>query len=293
MRFEWFISLRYLRAKRKQSFISIITLISIAGVALGVAALIVVLAVMTGFTTELREKILGINAHVVVQKYGATIKGYRVIEEQLKNMDGVAAITPYMYSQVMISGISGGTGAVLRGIDPDSAASVLKISDNMVEGNLLDLKPGTNGLDPRVPGIILGKELAAQLRAHVRTRVRLMSASGPLTPMGVIPKIKTCEVVGIFETGMFEYDSALAYVTLSMAQNFLGLDDEVHGLEIKIDNIYQAQHISEEIKNRLGFGYSAKNWMDMNKSLFAALKLEKTAMFIILALIVLVAAFNI
>ncbi|MCK5437944.1 MAG: FtsX-like permease family protein, partial [Desulfobulbaceae bacterium] len=113
------------------------------------------------------------------------------------------------------------------------------------------------------------------------------------TPMGVIPKIKTCEVVGIFETGMFEYDSALAYVTLSMAQNFLGLDDEIHGLEIKIDNIYQAQHISEEIKNRLGFGYSAKNWMDMNKSLFAALKLEKTAMFIILALIVLVAAFNI
>ena len=293
LQFEWFISLRYLRAKRKQSFISIITLISIAGVALGVAALIVVLAVMTGFTTELREKILGINAHVVVQKYGATITGYRVIEEQLKNVDGVAAITPYMYSQVMISGISGGTGAVLRGIDPDSAASVLKISDNMVEGNLLDLKPGTNGLDPRVPGIILGKELAAQLRAHVRTRVRLMSASGPLTPMGVIPKIKTCEVVGIFETGMFEYDSALAYVTLSMAQNFLGLDDEIHGLEIKIDNIYQAQHISEEIKNRLGFGYSAKNWMDMNKSLFAALKLEKTAMFIILALIVLVAAFNI
>ena len=293
MRFEWFVSLRYLRAKRKQSFISIITLISIAGVAVGVTALIVVLAVMTGFTTELREKILGINAHVVVQKYGTTITKYRVIEEQLKNVPGVAAITPYMYSQVMITGIAGGTGAVLRGIDPDSAASVLKIADNMIEGNIPDLKPGANGRDPRVPGIILGKELAQQLRARVLTRVRLMSASGPLTPMGIIPKIKTCEVVGIFETGMFEYDSALAYVTLSAAQNFLGLKDEIHGLEIKIDNIYQAPQISEEIKNRLGFGYAAKNWMEMNKNLFAALKLEKTAMFIILALIVMVAAFNI
>jgi lipoprotein-releasing system permease protein len=144
-----------------------------------------------------------------------------------------------------------------------------------------------------LPGIILGKELARNLHVDIGYKVRLFSPSGPLTPMGVIPKIKTCRVVGIFDTGMYEYDSSLAYISLTTAQDFLELGNNVHGLELKVDDIYKASAIASELEEKLGFGYIVKDWISMNKNLFSALKLEKTAMFIILALIVLVAAFNI
>jgi len=302
MGYEWFISLRYLKTKRRQGFISLISIISVAGVMVGVMALIVVLAVMTGFTDSLRDKILGINSHIVVQKLGGKIDGYQRLREKLLQEDGVLAATPYTYSQTLLSVPDASSGAIIRGIDPASAGGVLSLSKQIIQGSIDGLRPGPvsqestkNGdLSTRgLPGIILGKELARNLNVGVNDKVRLFSPAGPLTPMGVIPKIKTCRVVGIFDTGMYEYDSSLAYVSLATAQDFLELGHSIHGIELKVDDIYRASEIASDLKKKLGFGYVVKDWISMNKNLFSALKLEKTAMFIVLALIVLVAAFNI
>ena len=292
MTFEWFVSLRYLKAKRKQSFISLISIISVAGVAIGVMALIIVLAVMTGFSDELRDKILGINSHVVVQKLGDTLTNYRDTEKILKDIPGVIASTPYIYAQAMITSDSGGgNGAILRGIDPKSAKEVIKLASHLKGASLEDLE--TNPIGRKVPGIILGKELANQLRVYKNDKIKLMSSAGSLTPIGIIPRIRTCRVVGIFQTGMYEYDSSMAYVSLETAQEFLELGDTVHGIELKLTDIYQANTIAEKIVTNLGPSYLAKDWMRMNKNLFSALQLEKTSLSIIVALVVLVAAFNI
>ena len=302
MGYEWFISLRYLKAKRRQGFISLISIISVAGVSVGVMALIVVLAVMTGFTDSLREKILGINSHIVVQRLGNGISDYQGLSQEILKANGVLAATPYTYSQTMLSAPDASAGAVIRGIDPTTANDVLTLNSQLTKGSVIALNegspapngPDTDKLPTRVlPGIILGKELAKNLRVDMGDNIRLFSPSGPLTPMGVIPKIKTCRVVGIFDTGMYEYDSSLAYISLTTAQDFLELGNNVHGLELKVDDIYKASDIATELEEKLGFGYNVKDWISMNKNLFSALKLEKTAMFIILALIVLVAAFNI
>jgi lipoprotein-releasing system permease protein len=302
MGYEWFISLRYLKAKRRQGFISLISIISVAGVAVGVMALIVVLAVMTGFTDSLREKILGINSHIVVQKLGTGITDYQELSEVVLQEKGVIAATPYTYSQTMLSVPDASSGAIVRGIDPATANDVLSLNNQLTKGSIIALNEGSpSQIDPEtdklssraLPGIILGKELAKSLHVGVDDNIRLFSPSGPLTPMGVIPKIKTCQVVGIFDTGMYEYDSSLAYVSLTTAQDFLELGNNVHGLELKVDDIYQASEIAGKLEKTLGFRYVVKDWISMNKNLFSALKLEKTAMFIILALIVLVAAFNI
>ncbi|MDX1775460.1 MAG: lipoprotein-releasing ABC transporter permease subunit [Desulfobulbales bacterium] len=302
MGYEWFISLRYLKARRRQGFVSLISIISVAGVAVGVMALIVVLAVMTGFTDSLRDKILGINSHIVVQRLGRGITDYRDVSKTILETEGVLAATPYTYSQTMLSVPDSSSGAVVRGIDPYSANNVLSLQNQLVEGSIELLKEQEPQADSAVtgearpgtlPGIILGKELARSLRVVMDDKIRLFSPSGPLTPMGVIPKIKTCRVVGIFDTGMYEYDSSLAYISLATAQKFLELGDAVHGLELKVNDIYQASAIAAELEKTLGFGYIVKDWISMNKNLFSALKLEKTAMFIVLALIILVAAFNI
>lgn len=294
MSFEWFICVRYLKAKRKQSFISLITIISVVGVAVGVMALIVVLAVMTGFTDEFRAKILGVNSHIVVQKFGGEITDPEQISRKILATPGVLGATPYIYTQALITGGEGGTGAVLRGIDPDTASTVTSLEKHLTKGSLADLKSTLtqNGGRP-VPGIIVGRDLARQLNIEVGDRVKLISPSGPLTPMGVIPRLKACRLVGIFETGMYEYDSSLIYVSLDTARDFLNLSEGVHGIEIRLDDIYAADHIARRIETELGNGYIAKDWIRMNKNLFSALSLEKTALSIIVALIVLVAAFNI
>ncbi|HSR36611.1 MAG TPA: lipoprotein-releasing ABC transporter permease subunit [Desulfurivibrionaceae bacterium] len=289
MRFEWFVCLRYLKAKRKQSFISLISLISVAGVMVGVMALIVVLAVMTGFTSEFRNKILGINSHVVVQDLGGSLTDYRGAAATIGTVPGVVGVTPYIYAQAMLTGGAGGTGIVLRGLDPSSAAKVLDINRYMTVGTIDTLAEADQG----VPGIILGKELANQLQVTVGDRVKLISAAGPLTPMGVLPKIKACRVVGLFDTGMYEYDSSLGYVSLATAQEFFDLGDTAHGIEVKVADIDSAAEIARRIEQALGPGYLAKDWMRMNRNIFSALKLEKTALSVIMALVVLVAAFNI
>lgn len=286
--FEWFVSLRYLRAKRKQKFISLITLISILGVAVGVLALIVVLSVWTGFTEGLRDQIIGVNAHALVQRFGSAISDAEDVTAKIEAVDGVVATTPYIYGQALISSASQSTGVVLRGIDPASAMRVLSIGQKMQAGQLTDLdKP----LD--VPGIVLGRDMARQLQVGVGDRVRLMSPNGPLSPMGVLPKIRTCVVVGVFHTGMSEYDSTMGYISLETARSLTDLRRGVHGIEIRVRDIDQADRTAAAVQQALGQTYSVRDWMRINQNMFAALKLEKTGIFIALNLIILVAALNI
>ncbi|MCL7487754.1 MAG: lipoprotein-releasing ABC transporter permease subunit [Desulfobulbaceae bacterium] len=288
MSFEWFVSKRYLRAKRKQKFISLISVISILGVAVGVMALIVVLSVYTGFTEALRDQIIGINSHILVQRYGGNIDEPEAIAQQIESVSGVVATTPYIYSQVLISSGQNSSGIVLRGIDPQSAGEVINIGRQMTSGQLSDLDRSDT-----LPGIVLGKEIARQLTVARGSKVRLISPNGPLSPVGVLPKIRTCRVAGVFETGMFEYDSTLGFINLETARSLSGEAEGVHGLEVRVKNVEQANRVADAIRKELGPGFSARDWMQLNQNLFAALKLEKAGIFIALDLIILVAALNI
>ncbi|MDA8159395.1 MAG: lipoprotein-releasing ABC transporter permease subunit [Desulfobacteraceae bacterium] len=292
MRFEWFVSLRYLRAKRKQNFISLISVISVAGVAIGVMALIIVLSVMTGFSDQLRDKILGINSHIVVQRVDGAMPDYQAVRREIETrIPGVVATTPYVIAQTMITNGAAGTGAILRGLDPDSADRVLALDRHIKGCRIADLK---RPLGPsNLPGIILGVELAKQLRVFKGSRVRLMSTGGELSPIGILPRIKTCEVIGIFKTDMYEYDSGLAYVSMPTAQDFLELNGAAQGVEIRLRDIFAAHALARQIEQLLGPGVVARDWISQNKSLFSALELEKKSMFIIITLVVVVAAFNI
>jgi lipoprotein-releasing system permease protein len=292
MSYELFVALRYLRAKRKSAFISIITFISTSGVALGVMALIIVLAVMTGFEEDLKEKILGTNAHIVVLKSSGTMEDYRGVQQKLTAIPGVMAATPFIYSQVMLSSGKNVSGVVLRGMDPKSDARVTNFQKSVVEGKMEGLDQGDSGSGPE-PGIIIGKELARNLNLAVGDTVSVVSPLGTLTPLGMIPKMKPFRVVGLFNTGMFEYDSTLAYVGIKEAQAFLSLGDAVTGIQLKVNDVYRTGEISKQINRELGFPYYSRDWMQMNKNILFALKTEKMVMFIILTLIVLVAAFGI
>lgn len=295
MNFEFFVSLRYMLAKRRQTFISLITVISIAGVAVGVTALIVVLAVMNGFQQDLRDRILGITSHIVVGRFDGAISDYRQVIDEIKKEPGVTGASPYVYTQVMLSSGRGVSGALLRGIDPKTASEVVNIQKDMIRGNLTDLDRSAPASDSGVshPGIILGIELANTLGVRQNDWITIISPTGRLTPMGQAPKSKLFKVVGIFQSGMFEYDNTLAYIGIKDAQQFLGIGDVVSGIEVRIDDIYQAQEIAKRLRLQLGGSFWVRDWMQMNRSLFSALKLEKVVMFIILTLIVLVAAFNI
>lgn len=297
MPYELFVGLRYLKAKRKATFISIITVISTAGVALGVMALIIVLAVMTGFEEDLKEKILGTNAHIVVLKSNGEISDYANLMNKLKGLKGVVSATPFIYSQVMLSSGKNVSGVVLRGIDAKTDTRVTNLYKSMIEGKLSDLDKAapipTSGNESPLPGLIIGKEMAALLNLYVGDAVNVISPMGNITPFGMIPKMKRFRVAGIFHTGMFEYDSTLAYVSIKEAQSFLGIGESVTGIQLKVADVYKTGEISREINRKIGFPYYARDWMQMNKNILFALKTEKTVMFIILTLIVLVAAFGI
>ncbi|MGQ9508039.1 MAG: lipoprotein-releasing ABC transporter permease subunit [Thermodesulfobacteriota bacterium] len=291
MRYEWFIGLRYLKAKRKQTFISIITVISIVGVMVGVMALIIVLAVMSGFEKTLKEKILGTQAHLVVLKAGE--QGMEQPEEIIKKVEevkGVLSAAPFIFSQVMLSSESGVSGAVLKGIDPERVGEVTELIQNLKAGRIEDLKKEKEG-EP--PGIILGVELTKHLGLSLGDSIQVITPLGTMTPMGMMPKMKRFKVKGVFYSGMYEYDNTMAYISLDSAQKFFGMGSRVTGIEVKTKEIYKVKEIGKEIRKKLGFPFWTKDWMEMNRNLFSALKLEKIAMFIILVLIVLVAAFNI
>lgn len=294
MNFEFFVSLRYLFAKRRQTFISLITLISVAGVAVGVMALIVVLGVMNGFQDDVRNRILGITSHIMVMSFNGTIPDYQDVMSQIQEQPGVEASTPFVHTQVMMSSGRSVSGAVIRGIDLSTALRVINLHKTMERGNVEDLGKSSDSSSPdSYPGIIIGKQLANHLNIRQGDWITIISPAGRLTPMGQVPRSKLFQVVGIFESGMYEYDNTLAYVNLPVAQQFLGIGDVVLGIEVKISNIYKARDIAENLQSILGSPFWVRDWMQMNQTLFSALKLEKVVMFIILTLIVLVAAFNI
>jgi len=292
MPFELFIGLRYLRAKQKQAFISLITLLSIAGVTLGVMALIIVIAVMAGFESDLKTRILSVESHIVVMRHTSGFSDYRKITDWIDKVEGVRASTPFILSQIMIRSASGMSGAVLRGILPESAGKVVS-SINPEALNALQPNDQTKSSMPALPGVVLGKELLKNLGVAQGDTVNILSPYGMISPAGLMPAMKRFRVVGQFESGMYEYDGSLAYVHLNEAQKLLHMDGTISGIEVRVNDIYQASRISEKIATELGFPYWCRDWMQMNRNLFSALKLEKTVMFVILALIILVAAFNI
>ncbi|MHC1712274.1 MAG: lipoprotein-releasing ABC transporter permease subunit [Solidesulfovibrio sp.] len=290
MSFELYIAKRYLLARQKQAFISVISLISILGVGLGVASLIVVVGVMNGFSTELRDKILGINAHMVAAVAGGAMHEYRADMQKAEAVPGVLGATPFVYTEVMLSSPRGVKGVVLRGVDPVSAGKVLALPGEMVSGSLDDLNaPGV------FPGIIVGRELADRLGLGLGEVLSLMSPAGKESAAGFSPKVKSFTVRGLFKTGMYEYDSTLAYVSIPAAQDLLGFkSDIVTGLEIKVADVDAVVTLAPKVREALGGPpVYMRTWIDMNGNLFKALHLEKTAMFVILVLIVLVGSFSI
>ncbi len=292
MSFEYFIGGRYLRARQKNAFISLITVLSIAGVTVGVMALIVVIGVMTGFESDLKSRILAGQSHLIVLRHGGSFTDYREVMEKIRTVDGVEASTPFIYAQTMLRSAYGASGAVLRGIDPQTAGRVIK---TLRQVSLPEASPTDDQGDASAgyPGIVLGRELARNLGVLEGDMIYLISPRGMLSPIGHIPAMRQFRVTGFFESGMYEYDGSFAYIHLNEAQKMLRLDHSVTGIEVRVRDIYQAKQIGDKIISRLGYPYWVKDWMQMNQNLFRALKLERRVMFVILTLIVLVAAFNI
>ncbi len=289
MAYSSFIALRYLKGRRRHTPISLNTIISIGGVALGVMALIVVLSVMSGFEHDLMKKILGTNSPIIVSSFNDKgITDYNQQMKKIQEVPHVISVAPFTYSEVMLTSPSSVSGIILKGVDPASIGKVTELSKTMVAGSI----SGLNASGP-VPGILLGRELAANLGVRTGERVRVVSPFGTITPLGMAPKFQEFVVTGLFDTGMYEYDSKLAYISIPVAQKFFGLGDAVTGFEVRIDDLSLSAPLARTIQNHLGFPFRARDWMQMNRSLFSALKLEKITMFVILVLIIVVASFNI
>ena len=300
--YELFVSLRYLMSRRRQGFISLITVISVGGVAVGVMVLIVVLSVMSGFETTLKERLLGINAHlwVLPQRVGQ-LQGYREVATQVQTIPRVTHATPFTAHEVMLLSSGRVAGTIVRGIDPDERTQTADFA-RLFEGRDLKalLHPLVNGSDgaaggsqPAGRGIVLGEELASTLRVSPGDQVILNSPMGILQPAGILPNVRGFTVTGTFETGMYEYDAKLALISLGEAQELFDLGEMVHGIEVRVDDIYRVHEVAEATESLLGPGVWTRDWMQMNRTLFSALRQERVLMFIILVLIILVAAFNI
>lgn len=286
--YHLFIALRYLRSKKRHRGISFNTAISIGGVALGVMALLVVLSVMSGFHEDLKKKILGVNAHLVILNYNGSIEDHESIIERLRSDKEIISASPFVLGQVMVSAGEKGQGVYIRGIDPFLESKTTEIAGHIKEGRMDKLAE-----KGELPGLIIGKELSSRLGLFINDTVSILSPTGEIGPLGMIPKIRTFRVVGIFEIGMFEFDSNLVIVNIKDAQDFFDLGRSVTGIEVRLKDLYRAGEVRERIQKTLGYPYFAKDWMQMNRNLFSALKLEKFAMFVILVLIILVASFNI
>ena len=289
MSFELFFSLRYLKAKRRQGFISIITGISILGIMIGVMALIVVLAVMNGYREDLLKKILGVNSHIFILSYEGGITDTEEVMRSATAVEGVISATPFIYSQVMVKKDENISGAILRGVDPDTGGKVINI-DSMIRGGSLSV---LDKYETGLKGVIIGVELSKQIGALPGDAVTLVSPVGKLTPLGRVANEDQFIVKGLFESGMYEYDNSLLYISLNDAKDFLSLGDDVTGIELRIKDIQKSDEVSRAVQDKLGYPYWTKDWKMMNRSLFSAIKLEKVTMFIILTMIILVGALNI
>jgi lipoprotein-releasing system permease protein len=304
--YEIFIGLRYLRAKRRNRTISLNTVVSITGITLGVAALIGTVGIMTGFKEDIQAKILGTTAHILVHdRMKEAIADYDAQVKRVEEVSDVVAATPFVLRQVLLTSQSGVQGVILRGIDPAREEKVTELEKNLMTGGLQDLskpvkvavpekdrEPGGPAETLR-PGIILGKELAMRLGVYLGDTLNVVSPVGPVTGATMTPKIRPFAVVAIFQSGMYEYDSSLAYIELGEAQKFFNMPTTVSGIEVKVTDVFRAADIARSIEQQLGFSFWARDWMQMNRNLFSALKLEKTMMFLLLVLITIVASFNI
>ncbi|HUC98844.1 MAG TPA: lipoprotein-releasing ABC transporter permease subunit [Candidatus Polarisedimenticolaceae bacterium] len=297
MNYELFIGLRYLRARRQETFISLITVISILGVMIGVMTLNVVMAVMTGFEETLRDRLLGINAHIALLKSGDQLSEYEELLQQVVKQDGVVAASPAIYGQVMLTSGSRVSGVVVRGVDPDRVNAVVNLQRYMKQGSIAGLKQQNPvQLQDRtimLPGVVMGERLAAQLGVFVGSPVQVVSPLGSPTAIGVIPKVRRFVVTGLLNTGMSEIDSTLVFMGLAEAQKFFELGDAVSNIEIRVDDVNQSRQIADRIQLRLGFPYLTEDWTRLWPNLFSALQLEKTVYFLVLLLMVLIGAFNI
>ncbi len=297
MRYEVLIGWRYLRAKRKETFISMITGISMLGLIIGVMTLNVVLAVFTGFEEDLRDRILSFNPQVVVLTFNGLIREPQGVVERIAHVPEVEAAAPFIYGQAMITAQKKVIGAVVRAIGPGSE-KVMDLQRHLTAGAVAEL-PGlhavkvASGETVSLPALIIGKELAQQLEVQVGATVNVTSPLTAPSAVGVAPRIKRFLVAGIFDSGMQEYDGSLVYMDLTAAQQFFELGDAVTGIEVRVADFERAPEMAARIGHALGFPYRVRDWMEVNHNLFAALRVGKTVYSIVLLLIVLVAAFNV
>ena len=295
MRYEFFVGLRYLRARRSERFISLLTVIAVLGVMISVVTLNVVIAVMSGFEEVLRDRLLGLNSHILLVKPASYLTGYEGLARRLERREDVTAAAPSLNGQIILTSGNRVSGAVVRGIDPNR--SHVEIDEYLKQGTLRDLTLRTpvqvDGRDLTLPGIIIGDRLAEQLRVDRGDPVQAVSPVGSPTAVGIIPRIRRFAVAGIFDSGMREYDSGLVFMGLGDAQGFFGVADVATSIEITVADAAHARSIADRIQEAVGSGYRVEDWTRLWPNLFAALRLEKTVYFLVLLLMVLIAAFNI
>ncbi len=296
MRFEFFIASRYLRAKRRQALVGVITAISVVGVAAGVAALILALAITNGMRRDLQQRLLGSTAHVELMRVASDgIRHWRSLTDHLRHLPHVTADAPALYGQVLISRGARSGGALIKGILPREERTVSALLDNVREGSAAALAPTAQQTTPgnAVPPLVLGSDLAQQIGADVGSTVLVTSPQGELTPFGLVPRYQRFQVVGIFHSGFYQYDSSFALARLSDVQHLFSEPNVASVISFKVDDLYHADSIGRQIEAAAGKGYMTTNWMEQNQELFHALRLEQVVTFIVIGLIVCVAALNI
>lgn len=298
MNYAWFIARRYLRSKRRTRFISLITYITIGGVTIGVAALVIVLSVMNGLETEVRQRIIGSEAHLRVTRFHEEpMTDWRRVAEMVSRLPHVEGASPYIQNKGMLRFGKDIEGAVIKGVDPTSVGQVSDLPNIIVAGKLaLDPSP-SNPSDPAgprsgLPGIILGRQLAFRMGAAVGDSLVVISPTG-LTSLTSTPRLKRFVVAGVFESGIFEYDDMFVYVSLAAAQDLFDLEESVTGVEFKLDDLKVAEDVAKHVEQELGYPYYPRTWNDLHRTLFRWMRLEKWLYTILLSLIILVAAFNI
>jgi lipoprotein-releasing system permease protein len=300
------IALRYLWSKRAEAFISIITVISVLGVAIGVMVLNIVMAVMTGFEHELREKIVGTDSHIVISnRSGGRIDGWQGVVSEVSSLPGVRSASPFTYNQVLIRSDSRSSGLLVRGILPQTASAeqvTSYLKENQSLSRLFDPPPITvfnsqgEEEEAKIPGILIGKSLARSLGVFVGTPVSILSPQVSSTPFGLVPSFRRFVVVGLYSSGLAEYESGVAYVDLREAQKFFGMGEGISGLEVRVDDINRSSQLAEQILARLGgseAGFAVRDWTETNRPLWEAIQLEKRVYFIVLLLIIVMASFSI
>ena len=280
--FEWKIAFRYFKSKKKEGFISIISFFSLIGIMLGVATLIIVLAVMNGFRSELLDKILGINGHITIQSFDSGIDNYEDLRVKLENIDNVRSVIPTIYSQVMVSSDNQTSGAIIKAINYNDIKNVPKINNNLNIDNYRT-----------EDGILIGSGMSLNMGIGLNDMLTLISPKGSQTPFGTTPRIKSYPISGVFNIGMSEYDNNFVYMPLNEAQKYFNQKESVNSIEIFLQNPELIKDVIKQTRDIAGNGYYVSSWMDQNKTFFTALEVERDLMFIIVSLIVLVAGLNI